>query len=162
MNPVHNIDIRPISAVQARPLRQAVLRPHQAPDQLVYPGDDGPDSWHVGASLNDQLIGIASVYQEPPPNETPAGLWRLRGMAVLPGMQGQGLGRLLLQACLDHVTARGGKALWCNARTSASGFYRALGFEAVGEVFELDGIGPHFFMKRAIARPWHCRQDHKE
>lgn len=147
-----NFQVRAIGAEQTRPLRQAVLRPHQTPDQLVYPGDDAPDTLHLGAFLERGLIGIASVYHGPPPGENGTGWWRLRGMAILPEAQGKGLGRALLKACLDHVLDRDGTALWCNARTNAAGFYRALGFETIGNEFELEGIGPHFLMKRPIAK----------
>lgn len=45
---------------------------------------------------------------------------------------------------------RGGTQLWCNARSTAAGFYRALGFEAKGEEFELPGIGAHSLMWRPL------------
>jgi len=50
---------------------------------------------------------------------------------------------------LNAVRTADGDLLWCNARTSASGFYTRLGFAVVGEAFELPGIGPHHLMHRA-------------
>jgi GNAT superfamily N-acetyltransferase/quinol monooxygenase YgiN len=146
------VRIERIAATLTYPLRQAVLRPHQTADHLLYPDDDAPDTGHLGAFLQTELLGIASVYRQSPSGEVDDGLWRLRGMAVRPESQGRGIGSELLQACLDHVAEHAGNALWCNARTSAAGFYRRLGFEAVGDPFELEGLGPHFLMRRVIAR----------
>ncbi len=116
----------------------------------MYPGDDAPGAWHVGAYHDGDLLGIASVYIEAPAGETDPCAYRLRGMAVLPRAQGQGYGRALVQACLRHVRAHGGNLLWCNGRVSVLGFYRALGFEPVGEPFDLPFSGAHFRLVRRV------------
>lgn len=146
------LTIRPISAAQTRPLRQRVLRPHQPPEALVYPGDEDGETLHVGGYLDGEgPIAVASVYREDR-EESPGGRgWRLRGMAVLPESQGAGYGAALLHACMAHAKLHGGEELWCNARTTAAGFYRRLGFTAAGPEFELPGIGPHFLMWRPLA-----------
>lgn len=141
--------LRPLSAADTRLLRQAVLRPHQRPEELVYPGDDAPDTLHVGAYLGGTQVGVASIYREAQPGVSDAS-WRLRGMAVTPAVQGQGHGAALLHACMAHARAHGGTRLWCNARTTAAGFYRRLGFKVQGAEFELPGIGPHFLMWRPL------------
>lgn len=146
-----DIAIRAISAAGTRPLRSAILRPGQPPDMLVYPGDDAPDTLHLGAFEGDELVGIASIYHEPQPGDERPGAWRLRGMATIDRVRGKGHGRALLTACIDAIRARGGELLWCNARTPAMGFYKSLGFSVRGEPFELPGIGEHFLMWRAIA-----------
>ena len=69
-------------------------------------------------------------------------------MAVLPRWQGGGLGRYLLEAAYPLLGARGCTLLWCNARSSALGFYRHAGFTAVGEEFETQYAGPHYLMYR--------------
>jgi GNAT superfamily N-acetyltransferase len=138
--------IRRISAAETRPLRQAILRPHQRVEELVYPGDDSTVAAHFGAYLTGELIGIASVYHEPPHGEASEAAWRLRGMAVVPQLHRKGIGSLLLRACMDHARQRGGKMMWFNARTPAVPFYRAHGFQVRGEEFLLPEIGPHYFM----------------
>jgi GNAT superfamily N-acetyltransferase len=142
--------VRPITVAEARPVRQQVLRPGQPPESTVYPGDEAPSAWHVGAFQGADLLGIASVYIEAPAGTADSCAYRLRGMAVLPGYQGQGYGRALVQACVRHVMAHGGNLLWCNGRVSALGFYRALGFQPVGEIFELPFSGPHFRLIRRV------------
>src|SRR5262249_51485474 len=79
-------------AAETRPLRRSVLRPHQTEAELVYPGDDAPATLHLGAFLGASLVGVASLYREPPAGESGAGDWRLRGMAVAPELRGTGAG----------------------------------------------------------------------
>jgi GNAT superfamily N-acetyltransferase len=142
--------LRPITVAEARPLRQAVLRPGRPPESTVYPGDEAPGAWHVGAYEDGDLRGIASVYCEAPAGEADPCAYRLRGMAVLPAYQGRGYGRALVQACVRHVLAHGGQTLWCDGRVSALGFYQALGFRPVGAVFDLPFSGPHFRLVRRV------------
>jgi GNAT superfamily N-acetyltransferase len=143
--------VRPISAAATRPLRQRILRPGQAEHELVYPGDDEPASLHVGWFDGDILLGVASVYRQSPEG-TPddPGDWRLRGMAVVPEARRRGVGAALVAACEAHALARGGTRLWFNARVDALPFYLALGYEPVGEIYELPGAGRHRFAARAL------------
>ncbi len=141
--------IRRISADEARALRHTVLRPRQAFEETLYPGDDRPDTVHLGAfGDGDRLVGIASLYREDRAGGPPGG-WRLRGMATDAGVRGAGFGAAVLAACIDHVAAEGGAEVWCNARMPAVGFYRRAGFEVVSEEFEVEGIGPHVVMVRS-------------
>lgn len=148
------MDIRPISAAETRPLRGSVLRPGQPPENLVYPGDDAPGSFHAGAFVDGELVGVASVFPEPMPaafrpdrSDLDGGnAYRLRGMATRPDLQGRGIGKAALLRCIEHVRKAGADVLWCNARTPALGFYRPLGFTPVGDEFEIEGIGPHYVM----------------
>ena len=142
--------VRPIGAVQVRELRHALLRPFEPPEKIVYSGDDEPDTLHAGAFEGEAFVGIASVCREPMAGSPDSGQWRLRGMATVPAVRGRGAGRALLEVCFDHIRARGGNLLWCNARVVALGFYTHLGFVAQGEEFEIVPIGPHYVMTRRL------------
>lgn len=147
--------VRPITAAETRPLRAAVLRPGQPPEALVYAGDEHPQALHVGAFEDERLVGIATVYPEPPPEAyrdamPGGGAFRLRGMATLPEVRGGGHGRELLEACFAHARAHGARVLWCNARVGALGFYRRMGLETIGPEFDIAGIGPHYVMWREV------------
>ena len=96
------------------------------------------------------MIGIASVYRQPPPSGDPPDAWRVRGMATEPARRGAGIGGQLLRACIAHVESRGGVLMWCNARTPAVTLYERFGFFCVGDEFELPGIGPHYLMMKRI------------
>ena len=149
------MDVRPITAAETRPIRSEILRPGHPPESLVYPGDDAPDSFHAGAFVEGALVGIATVYPEPMPTAPdadldPSSAFRLRGMATRTGLQGRGIGRAVLGRCIEHVRDCGADVLWCNARTVALGFYKRLGFQTLGDEFDIAGIGPHFVMWKAV------------
>ena len=146
-----SIKILSISAQETRPLRAAILRPGQTSAQQVYPDDEAPGSFHAGAYLQDELVGIASVFHEAPPGEEDPNAWRLRGMGVQADFRGQGIGRLLLEKCLAYVEQMGGEKLWCNGRVSALPFYHKLGFQEKGEVFNIPESGPHFQLVHFIS-----------
>jgi predicted GNAT family N-acyltransferase len=143
--------VRRIPASETWPLRHRILRPHQPPEQARYPEDEQQDSYHVGAFVAGTLVGVASLYHEPPPGEQQPGAWRLRGMAVQEEGRGRGWGMALVRNCIEHVSRQKGTLLWCNARTGVSGFYAKAGFEQQGETFMLAGIGPHVVMCHVLA-----------
>ncbi|NTU81916.1 MAG: GNAT family N-acetyltransferase [Chloroflexales bacterium] len=146
-----NHDIRPILASETRPLRQAILRPHQRADELVYRGDDDADTLHAGAFHQGLLVGVATVSCNPCPRADFPLPWQLEGMATTPEVRGLGYGRALIAACLAHIAAHGGATIWCNGRTSAAGFYTTLGFQPVGAEFTTQ-TGPHYVFWRAVDR----------
>ncbi len=146
-------EIRAIPALQTRSLRERVLRPGQSADELEYPRDDAADTRHFGAYLGNELVGVASIYRELQPDAQESVAWRLRGMATDTSVRRTGIGGALVEACKFHVANLGGTRIWCNARSSAVGFYLALGFRAEGREFELPGIGTHVLMWRPVSRP---------
>jgi GNAT superfamily N-acetyltransferase len=143
------VRVEAVAAEDVRPLRGSVLRPGQAPDELVYPGDDHADALHAAIldpEAGGTIVGIATVAPEGHPRDPRPGDWRLRGMATSPEVRGRGLGAALLAACLHHARDRGGERVWCNARVTAEGFYLRAGFVAEGARFDLPDIGPHVVM----------------
>lgn len=145
------ITVRTIDVRAARQLRRQLLRPHQDPWEIVFDGDDAFDTLHAGGYDEDALVGIASVMREAPPwDEGAERAWRLRGMATLPEVRGQGYGGALLERCLAHAVERGGDTAWCTSRVPAVGFYRRFGFETEGGVFDVPPIGPHVLMRRRL------------
>jgi predicted GNAT family N-acyltransferase len=141
--------IREVDAEAVRPLRHRVLRPAQAFEETVYPGDELEGTVHLGAFDGERLVGIASLYREDRAGG-PAGGWRLRGMATEADVRGRGFGAELLAGCGRWVAAAGGAELWCNARATAIGFYRRAGFEVVSDEFDVPGIGVHKVMRRVV------------
>jgi predicted GNAT family N-acyltransferase len=67
-------------------------------------------------------------------------------MATDMAVRGSGAGRAMVEDGLQRVGSRGGDLVWCDARTSAAGFYERMGFTVVTEEFEKPGIGPHVGM----------------
>ena len=120
-------------------LRWAVLRPGRPRATAFFAGDDAPETTHWIASDADQrVIGCASILEQDG--------HQLRGMAVDVHWQGKGVGAELVRSIVDALQPAPG-TLWCNARLSAVGFYRNCGFVETGDIFPIDGIGPHVRME---------------
>ena len=134
------------------PLRQQVLRPHQALSSVLTAGDADPAGAAFAARTpGGTVVGTAIIRPEGCPwlPEAP-GAWRLRGMATAPDLRGQGIGSLVLRAAIAHIALTGGKLVWCNARTPALRFYEREGFRTHGEQWIDPQIGPHVAMWREI------------
>lgn len=136
-----------ITADETIPLRHAVLRPGRPVETARFPGDDLPTTRHFGAFRDGRLLSIASLFEAELPEEPGSAALQLRGMATAFQAQGTGLGRALVLDCVSFARKNGARLLWCNARVPASGFYRKLGFEIVGDEFDIPDVGPHFRMK---------------
>jgi GNAT superfamily N-acetyltransferase len=142
------VTVRRASADEVRELRLAVLRP--AAERVPSGYDLDPATVHIGAFDVDVLVGCASVFPEPFEAEPAA--WRLRGMAVEPSRQGEGIGRLVLEAAVSAAREAGAPLLWANGRVSAMAFYQRLGWTPAGEVFEYGPANlPHLVITRSLA-----------
>ena len=140
------IEIKEIQAVETYPIRHIVLRPNQDISTCEYPGDEAPSTFHLGAFKDGEVIGIASYYKESTPVFDKENQYRLRGMATLPDYRGLQIGKQLIIEAQALLKERNADLWWCNARTTASGFYEKLGLSVYGDVFEIDPIGPHKLM----------------
>ena len=138
--------VKKISAQETRSIRHEVLRPNQPETACVYPADEAVSTAHFGTYVDDQLIGVASIYQQNESGDVDHISWRIRGMAVREPFQGYGYGAELLRACLVYAEKSGGARVWCNARLNVMPFYSRHGFATIGGEFELPGIGPHYRM----------------
>jgi ribosomal protein S18 acetylase RimI-like enzyme len=152
-----SLRIAPTDAATTRELRRSVLRPQQAPGTPMH-GDAEPDAVHLGAFAGDVLVGCCVLLPRPyPARPDEPGAWQLRGMAVAPSAQGRGIGTAVLEAAVAEARRHRGTVLWCDARSSAVGFYRAHGFRVDGdEFFHAESGLPHHRMERIIdphARP---------
>jgi GNAT superfamily N-acetyltransferase len=133
-------------------LRTRVLRPQFGPGQLAtYAQDKDPTTSHWAARVGGKVVGCATFHLDPSPTAPAEQAIRLRGMAVDPSLQGQGIGAILMRHAMAELAARHTeRLLWCNARLRAVSFYERLGFVRWGELFEIEGIGPHYVMWRAL------------
>ena len=138
--------VRGVSLERTRALRQAVLRPHEAVEDMA--SSEASDAFAVGAFDGEELVSVGIIA----PDGEPGG-WRIRGMATVPAARGRGAGTAVLGALLRHARAVGAQRIWCNARTPAHRFYERAGFRVVSEEFELAMIGPHLVMELRPARP---------
>ncbi len=91
-------------------------------------------------------IGFASYSRKEPKSP----VYRLHKLYVLPGEQGKGSGKFLLNYILDAVKKAGGSSLELNVNrnNAAQYFYHKLGFSVVREE-DID-IGHNYFMNDYI------------
>ena len=98
---------------------------------------------HIACFDDDKMEGCCMLV--PVDNET----LQLRQMAVISGLQGKGVGRVLMQFAENISRDRGYKKMIMHARTSALGFYEKLGYKKKGEEFTEVTI-PHYLMEKYL------------
>lgn len=74
---------------------------------------------------------------------------QLRQMAVISGLQGKGIGRVLMQFAENIARDRGYKKVIMHARKTALGFYEKLGYNKTGNEF-VEVTLPHFVMEKEL------------
>jgi GNAT superfamily N-acetyltransferase len=110
------VEVVEIAAADTHALRLAVLRFDTPTKEVVFPEDELPGSWHLGARLGEHAV-------------------QLRGMATARHLQGSGLGGVLLERGCEVAAERGFPVVWARARDAALAFYERHGFEVIGDGF---------------------------
>ena len=144
------LKVREIKPELSYHLRHTILRPHQPFEACVYDTDHDDDAFHVGAYLQDKLISIASFYAESYSGIPIAKQYRLRAMATVEEYRKLGAGRAIVEYAENILKECGGVILWCKGRTGVQEYYKKLGFETHGEVFDYPPIGPHIVMCKKL------------
>ena len=98
---------------------------------------------HVGCFDDDRLEGCCMLV---PIDKTTI---QLRQMAVISGLQGKGIGKVLMQFAENISRDLGYKKLIMHARKTATGFYEKLGYFKTGKEF-LEVTIPHFTMEKEL------------
>lgn len=136
--------IKIITAEDTYAIRKEVLRKGMTLSHKMM-GDHDEDALHLGLFESDKLVCIASFMKAS--NKCFNGIqYQLRGMASLASAQGKGYGSDLLLEAEARLKELGVDVLWCNARTVAVNFYTKLGYQTVGDSFEVAEVGPHYLM----------------
>lgn len=97
----------------------------------------------IAAYEDDEMLGCCMLIQ------TDATTVQLRQMAVKAGLQGKGIGRVLMQFAENIARDRGNKKIMMHARKTATGFYEKLGYKICGEEFTELAI-PHYNMEKEL------------
>jgi len=125
-------------------LRHRVLRAGLPRESAIFDGDTFPNTVHVIASKNNQIVACATFLLNTYENR-PA--WQLRGMAVDETVRGTGIGAALLQFGIQMLLEISPVCeFWCNAREPAVKFYERQGWKIVSDRFEVPTADPHFRM----------------
>ena len=97
----------------------------------------------IAAYEDDTMLGCCILTQIEP------NAVRLRQMAVKSGLQGKGIGRVLLEFAENIARDRGNKKLTMHARKTAVGFYEKQGYKIAGDEYTEVTI-PHFNMEKRL------------
>lgn len=124
-------------------LRQNLLR---KPLGLSFSNDELQEEKNdilIGCFDEDKLEGCCLLTKISPDT------LRLRQMAVVSGLQGKGIGKILLQFSENIARDRKFKKIVMHARKTAVGFYEKSGYKKIGTEFEEVTI-PHFVMEKNL------------
>ena len=126
-------------------LRYNILRkPWNQPEGSEHlPGDE--QAVHV-AAFDDQkhIVGVARLHFPEP--ET----GQMRGVAVSEELQGQGIGKSLMQYLEEAAQVRGADKIVLDARWNAVPFYVSLGYKILKESYLLFGQIQHYTMVKKL------------
>jgi ribosomal protein S18 acetylase RimI-like enzyme len=121
-------------------LRRSVLRDGRTDLPASYPTDDDPSTLHLGlVTPEGAVVGCVSVLENPLPGYASL---HLVLMATDPERRRRGVGRALVGTVQGSAGAAG-RNVWAAARLTALDFYRALGFNPMGDVFTAAMDLPH-------------------
>jgi N-acetylglutamate synthase-like GNAT family acetyltransferase len=124
-------------------LRKQILRKPLGLDFSAEELEKEKNDLLIAAYEDDQMLGCCILTQINPTTV------RLRQMAVKAGLQGKGIGRVLMQFAENIARDRGYKKLCMHARKTAAGFYERLGYGVSGEEFTEVTI-PHYNMEKLL------------
>ena len=97
----------------------------------------------IGAFEDDLMLGCCMLTNVEPNTV------RLRQMAVKTGLQGKGIGRVLMQFAENLARDRGNNRIIMHARKSAEGFYEKLGYKICSDEF-MEVTIPHYVMEKML------------
>jgi predicted GNAT family N-acyltransferase len=105
--------------------------------------DDEKKNIHIGCFDDEKLEGCCMLV--PLDNAT----IQLRQMAVISGLQGKGIGKVLMQFAENISRDQGYKKIIMHARKTAIGFYEKLDYRKAGNEF-LEVTIPHLAMEKDL------------
>mgnify|MGYP001177655835 CR=1 FL=1 len=140
-----------VSASELYTLRNLVLRPGKPLHTTFYEKDNDIDTFHLAIFLESKAQCIGTFYPEKLEGVYSQRPYRLRGMATHPDFRRKGLGKDLIKYAFTCLNQQQADILWCKARLGAVPFYYFLGFQIIGEQYEIEGIGPHYTMYKLLA-----------
>lgn len=144
------IEIRNISAQETFLVRHPVLRNGKPLASCHFEGDDLPTTQHFGLYENDKIEGVISLFENNNLLFEAKHQSQIRGMAVLEKNQGKGFGRLLVDHSEKALMHQNITLIWFNAREKAVGFYQKMGYEIIGNSFDIPDVGIHYIMWKKL------------
>ena len=144
------VEIKKVVAEDVRPLRHSELRKGQDFSTTSYIEDYEAGTFHMACIVDEKIVTCASYYPEKSIKIKSNRAYRLRGMATDSQFQRKGYASDLMEESFKELKKRDCDMVWCNARLVAVDFYQSVGFKITGDLFDIAGIGPHYYMHKEI------------
>lgn len=125
------LEIKQIQPSDTWEIRHRVMWADKPFEDVKLTNDDS--GLHFGLFRDGVLLSVVSLFIE---NDTA----QFRKFATETAEQGKGYGAKLLAHIIQESIERNVKTFWCNARTSASGFYEKFGLAVVSDAWVKDGV----------------------
>ena len=138
------IVITEVKAEDTFPIRKSILREGMTLSHEMI-GDHDAETLHLGLFESGELVCVGS-FMKASKEIFKGEQFQLRGMASVKTAQGKGYGRLLLKEAELRLEQRGIDLIWCNARIIALDFYKKMGYQLTGSIFDVEQVGPHYVM----------------
>ena len=137
-----------VAAAELYDLRRRVLRANDPAANVVNPADEDRATRHFAGFVDGELAVSASFFAD-----ADGSAYQLRYMATDPRAQGRGYGAGVLAAAERQLADEGATRLWANARDSALGFYRRLGWRVIegSEHVSAETQIPHTVIEKDLA-----------
>ena len=144
------VNIIKVDAEKVRPLRHSELRKGQDFSTTSYLEDYEADTFHMACIVDEKIVTCATFYPEKSTKIKSENAYRLRGMATDSNFQRKGYATDLMTESFKELKEKESDLLWCNARLVAVDFYKSVGLKITGDLFDIQGIGPHYYMYKEI------------
>lgn len=105
------------------------------PDAIALPAEQIADSQVLVAERDGVILGFAALVPRPDGNA------ELDALFVEPSLWKRGVGRLLIEQCVEVARGRAARILHVVGNPHAEGFYAACGFRTTGSIETRFGTG---------------------
>ena len=138
------VEIMSIEVSKCYPLRHKMLRKGKPLETCHFDGDNSKGTFHLGALIDKEIIGIISVYEKDLTQFKNSKGAQFRGIAVASKHQRKGVASKLINYAQRETKKKiNPKYIWLNGRISANNLYLNRGFKPIGDRFEINTIGIH-------------------
>ena len=138
------VEIMSIEVSKCYPLRHKMLRKGKPLETCHFDGDNLKGTFHLGALVDKEIIGIISVYEKDLTQFKNSKGAQFRGIAVASKHQRKGVASKLINYAQRETKKKiNPKYIWLNGRISANNLYLNRGFKPIGDRFEINTIGIH-------------------
>ncbi len=143
--------VKIISSQATYPLRLSVLWQHlNKLEDCKLDIDGKKGTFHVGAFKNNKIVAIGTFLVEKNKKFKQQKQYRLRAMATSLKVRKEGFGKQVIDFAIKELNKREIEILWCDARKVAIKFYKKMGFNTMGDFYNIPKIGQHKLMYKKV------------